>query len=86
MRKSDGRKANWWSEGLRKANARLGLLLVPGLVNCFVASLLPPPVLLHCLPLKVCGKTKPKRQIGQYRRPKSRIASKKRTGPKPGLC
>ena len=30
------------------ANARLGLLLVLGLVNCFAASLLLLPVLLHC--------------------------------------
>jgi hypothetical protein len=34
------------------ANARLGLLLVLGLVNCFVASLLLLPVLLHWWPLK----------------------------------
>jgi predicted RND superfamily exporter protein len=33
------------------ANARLGLLLVLGLVNCFVASLLLLPVLLHWWPL-----------------------------------
>jgi hypothetical protein len=34
------------------ANARLGLLLVLGLVNCFVVSLLLLPVLLHWWPLK----------------------------------
>jgi predicted RND superfamily exporter protein len=34
------------------ANARLGLLVVLGLVNCFVASLLLLPVLLHWWPLK----------------------------------
>ena len=34
------------------ANARLGLLLVLGLVNCFLASLLLLPVLLHWWPLK----------------------------------
>jgi predicted RND superfamily exporter protein len=34
------------------ANARLGLLLVLGLVNCFIASLLLLPVLLHWWPLK----------------------------------
>jgi len=34
------------------ANARLGILLVLGLVNCFVASLLLLPVLLHWRPLK----------------------------------
>jgi predicted RND superfamily exporter protein len=33
------------------ANARLGILLVLGLVNCFVASLLLLPALLHWLPL-----------------------------------
>jgi len=33
------------------ANARLGLLLVVGLVNCFIASLLLLPVLLHWWPL-----------------------------------
>jgi predicted RND superfamily exporter protein len=34
------------------ANARLGLLLVVGLVNCFLASLAILPVLLHWWPLK----------------------------------
>jgi predicted RND superfamily exporter protein len=34
------------------ANARLGILVVLGLVNCFVASLLLLPVLLHWWPLK----------------------------------
>jgi hypothetical protein len=34
------------------ANARLGLLVVVGLVNCFVMSLLLVPVLLHWWPLK----------------------------------
>jgi predicted RND superfamily exporter protein len=34
------------------ANARLGLLLVLGLVNCFIASLLLLPVLLHWWPLR----------------------------------
>jgi len=34
------------------ANARLGLLLVLGLVNCFIASLLLLPVLLQWWPLK----------------------------------
>ena len=34
------------------ANARLGLLLVLGLVNCFLVSLLLLPVLLHWWPLK----------------------------------
>ena len=34
------------------ANARLGLLLVLGLVNCFLASLLLLPVLLHWWPIK----------------------------------
>ena len=34
------------------ANARLGILLVLGLVNCFVVSLLLLPVLLHWWPLK----------------------------------
>jgi len=34
------------------ANARLGLLLVIGLVNCFVASLLLLPVFLHWWPIK----------------------------------
>ena len=34
------------------ANARLGLLVVLGLVNCFVTSLLLLPVLLHWWPLK----------------------------------
>jgi predicted RND superfamily exporter protein len=40
------------------ANARLGLLLVLGLVNCFVASLLLLPVLLHWWPLKDLGESK----------------------------
>jgi hypothetical protein len=34
------------------ANARLGLLMVLGLVNCFILSLLLLPVLLHWWPLK----------------------------------
>jgi len=34
------------------ANARLGILVVLGLVNCFIASLLLLPVLLHWWPLK----------------------------------
>ncbi|MGO8679531.1 MAG: efflux RND transporter permease subunit [Limisphaerales bacterium] len=41
------------------ANARLGLLLVLGLVNCFVASLLLLPVLIHWWPLANFGKAKP---------------------------
>jgi predicted RND superfamily exporter protein len=40
------------------ANARLGLLLVLGLVNCFVASLLLLPVLLHWWPLREVGDPK----------------------------
>ena len=40
------------------ANARLGLLLVLGLVNCFIASLLLLPVLLHRWPLKDSGEAK----------------------------
>jgi predicted RND superfamily exporter protein len=40
------------------ANARLGLLLVLGLVNCFIASLLLLPVLLHWWPLKDYGEAK----------------------------
>ena len=40
------------------ANARLGLLLVLGLVNCFVVSLLLLPVLLNGWPLKDAGKIK----------------------------
>ena len=40
------------------ANARLGLLLVLGLVNCFVVSLLLLPVLLNGWPLKGAGKIK----------------------------
>jgi predicted RND superfamily exporter protein len=40
------------------ANARLGLLLVLGLINCFVASLLLLPVLLHWWPLKDLGESK----------------------------
>jgi hypothetical protein len=40
------------------ANARLGLLLVLGLVNCFIASLLLLPVLLYWRPLKNVGETK----------------------------
>ncbi len=39
------------------ANARLGLLLVLGLVNCFVASFLLLPVLLHWWPPKPRGAT-----------------------------
>jgi hypothetical protein len=35
------------------ANARLGLLVVLGLVNCFVASLLLLPALLHWWPIKI---------------------------------
>jgi predicted RND superfamily exporter protein len=34
------------------ANARLGLLLVIGMVNCFIASLLLLPVLLHWWPIR----------------------------------
>ena len=34
------------------ANARLGILVVLGLVNCFILSLLLLPVLLHWWPLK----------------------------------
>ena len=34
------------------ANARLGLLVVLGLVNCFIVSLMLLPVLLHWWPLK----------------------------------
>jgi predicted RND superfamily exporter protein len=41
------------------ANARLGLLLVLGLVNCFVASLLLLPVLLHWWPLNYFDESKP---------------------------
>jgi uncharacterized protein len=40
------------------ANARLGLLLVLGLVNCFIASMLLLPVLLHWWPLKDFGEAK----------------------------
>jgi predicted RND superfamily exporter protein len=40
------------------ANARLGLLLVLGLINCFIASLLLLPVLLHWWPLKEIGESK----------------------------
>jgi predicted RND superfamily exporter protein len=40
------------------ANARLGLLLVLGLVNCFIASLLLLPVLLHWWPLQDVGDAK----------------------------
>jgi hypothetical protein len=40
------------------ANARLGFLLVLGLVNCFVASLLLLPVLIHWWPLKDFGNAK----------------------------
>jgi predicted RND superfamily exporter protein len=39
------------------ANARLGLLLVLGLVNCFIAMLLLLPVLLHWWPLKDAGES-----------------------------
>jgi hypothetical protein len=39
------------------ANARLGLLLVLGLVNCFIASLLLLPVLLHWWPIKQTQRT-----------------------------
>jgi uncharacterized protein len=40
------------------ANARLGLLLVVGLVNCFLASLAILPVLLHWRPLdQACAKS-----------------------------
>jgi predicted RND superfamily exporter protein len=42
------------------ANARLGLLLVLGLVNCFIASLLLLPVLLHWWPLEDTLLEKPK--------------------------
>jgi predicted RND superfamily exporter protein len=41
------------------ANARLGMLLVLGLVNCFVTSLVLLPVLLHWWPLKQGPQTKP---------------------------
>jgi len=41
------------------ANARLGLLLVLGLVNCFIASLLLLPVLLHWWPLQPHSQSKP---------------------------
>ena len=41
------------------ANARLGLLLVLGLVNCFLVSLLLLPVLLHWWPLKDAIKAGP---------------------------
>jgi predicted RND superfamily exporter protein len=41
------------------ANARLGFLLVLGLVNCFVASLLLLPVLLHWWPLEDCSESNP---------------------------
>ena len=41
------------------ANARLGILLVLGLVNCFVASLLLLPVLLHWWPLKQTQRGEP---------------------------
>jgi predicted RND superfamily exporter protein len=40
------------------ANARLGLLLVLGLVNCFIASLLLLPLLLHWWPLKDLSEAK----------------------------
>jgi predicted RND superfamily exporter protein len=40
------------------ANARLGLLLVLGLVNCFIASMLLLPVLLHWWPLRDFGEAK----------------------------
>ncbi|MGB8370161.1 MAG: efflux RND transporter permease subunit [Limisphaerales bacterium] len=40
------------------ANARLGFLLVLGLVNCFIASLLLLPVLLHWWPLKITREPK----------------------------
>ena len=40
------------------ANTRLGLLTVLGLVNCFVASLLLLPVLLHWWPLKMNRESK----------------------------
>ena len=60
------------------ANARLGLLLVLGLVNCFVASLLLLPVLLHWWPLKDSGRS-------QNRCAHKLICPKKKTGPKPGL-
>jgi uncharacterized protein len=41
------------------ANARLGILLVAGLVNCFLASLAILPVLLHWWPLKPPRRTLP---------------------------
>ena len=41
------------------ANARLGILLVVGLVNCFLASLAILPVLLHWWPLKPPQRTLP---------------------------
>jgi hypothetical protein len=40
------------------ANARLGFLLVVGLVNCFIVSLLLLPVLLHWWPLKDARESK----------------------------
>jgi hypothetical protein len=40
------------------ANARLGILVVLGLVNCFIASLLLLPVLLHWWPLKDAHESK----------------------------
>ena len=43
------------------ANARLGLLLVLGLVNCFIVSLVLLPVLLYWWPLKGARDTRPDR-------------------------
>jgi predicted RND superfamily exporter protein len=40
------------------ANARLGILVVLGLVNCFITSLLLLPVLLHWWPLKSSRESK----------------------------
>src|ERR1022692_2624380 len=41
------------------ANARLGILVVLGLVNCFVASLLLLPVLLHGWPIMQAQRSEP---------------------------
>ena len=45
------------------ANARLGLLLVLGLVNCFIVSLVLLPVLLYWWPLKGARDTRPDRSL-----------------------
>ena len=62
------------------ANARLGLLLVLGLVNCFVASLLLLPVLIHWWPLEEFWRNQNRRIPQTDSRP-----LKRETGPKPGL-